>query len=94
MANEFRLPDIGEGLTEAEVISWLVAVGDEVVVDQNVVEVETDKAVVEIPIPYAGTVLSLGASEGEVVKVGEVLIVIGEAGEVNRRGDGREISHR
>jgi pyruvate dehydrogenase E2 component (dihydrolipoamide acetyltransferase) len=82
MAREFRLPDIGEGLAEAEIIAWLVSVGDEVAADQNVVEVETDKAVVEIPIPYAGTVLHLGAAEGEVVEVGSVLIVVGAAGEV------------
>ncbi len=81
MAHEFRLPDIGEGLTEAEVVSWLIAVGDTVEIDQNVVEVETDKAVVEIPIPFAGTVLHLGAGEGEVIQVGEVLIVVGEEGE-------------
>ena len=87
MAREFRLPDIGEGLAEAEIVSWLVAVGDEVVADQNVVEVETDKAVVEIPIPYAGTVLHLGATEGEVVEVGSVLIVVGAPDEVYGDGD-------
>lgn len=87
MAREFRLPDIGEGLAEAEIVSWLVAVGDEVVADQNVVEVETDKAVVEIPIPYAGTVLHLGATEGEVVEVGSVLIVVGAPDEVYGAGD-------
>jgi pyruvate dehydrogenase E2 component (dihydrolipoamide acetyltransferase) len=79
--NEFRLPDIGEGLTEAEVVRWVVAVGEPVGVDETVVEVETDKAVVEIPSPFAGVVLHHGAAEGEVVAVGEVLVVIGEAGE-------------
>ncbi len=78
MAHEFRLPDIGEGLTEAEVVRWLVGVGDRVEVDETVVEVETDKAVVEIPSPFGGVVLHHGAAEGEVVAVGEVLVVIGE----------------
>ncbi|MFQ5522910.1 MAG: dihydrolipoamide acetyltransferase family protein [Acidimicrobiia bacterium] len=81
MAREFRLPDIGEGLTEAEIIRWLVGEGDEVEVDQPVVEVETDKAVVEIPSPYAGVVLRHGGAEGETINVGDVLVVIGEEGE-------------
>lgn len=81
MAREFRLPDIGEGLTEAEVVRWLVPVGEPVVMDQPVVEVETDKAVVEIPCPFAGVVLHHGAAEGEVVEVGEILVVVGEEGE-------------
>jgi pyruvate dehydrogenase E2 component (dihydrolipoamide acetyltransferase) len=82
MAYEFLLPDIGEGLTEAEVVRWLVGVGDPVGVDQPVVEVETDKAVVEIPAPRAGVVLSHGAEAGETVAVGSVLVVIGDAGEI------------
>jgi len=81
MAREFLLPDIGEGLTEAEVVRWLIPVGGEVKVDQPVVEVETDKAVVDIPSPYAGTVIHHGAAEGGTVLVGEVLLVIGEPGE-------------
>lgn len=81
MAREFRLPDIGEGLTEAEIVRWLVAVGEEVQEDQPIVEVETDKAVVEIPSPYAGVVISHGGAEGEVIEVGEVLVTIGEPGE-------------
>jgi pyruvate dehydrogenase E2 component (dihydrolipoamide acetyltransferase) len=82
VAREFRLPDIGEGLTEAEIIRWLVAVGEPVEADQPIVEVETDKAVVEIPSPYAGVVISHGGAEGDVVEVGEVLVTIGEPGEV------------
>ncbi len=78
MAREFLLPDIGEGLTEAEIVRWLVAEGDSVDADQPVVEVETDKAVVEIPSPFAGVVLSHGGAEGEVIEVGSVLVVIGE----------------
>lgn len=77
MAYEFRLPDIGEGLAEAEIVEWRVAVGDEVAMDDVVVEVETDKAVVEIPIPVGGTVLHLGGAAGDVMEVGAVLVVIG-----------------
>ena len=82
MINEFRLPDIGEGLTDAEVVAWHVAVGDDVTVDQLLVEVETAKAIVEITSPYAGAVLHLGAAAGEEVAVGEILLVIGDPGEV------------
>jgi len=81
LAREFRLPDIGEGLTQAEIVRWLVAVGDGVEADQPIVEVETDKAVVEIPSPYAGVVISHGGVEGDVIEVGEVLVTIGEPGE-------------
>ncbi|MEX1126263.1 MAG: biotin/lipoyl-containing protein, partial [Acidimicrobiia bacterium] len=81
MAKEFRLPDIGEGLTEAEIVRWLVPEGERVEADQPVVEVETDKAVVEIPSPYAGIVLQHGGAEGETLAVGSVLVVIGEPGE-------------
>ena len=82
MAREFLLPDIGEGLTEAEIVRWLVPEGGKVEADQPVVEVETDKAVVEIPSPYAGVVLRHGGAEGETIQVGSVLVVIGEEGEV------------
>ncbi len=81
MAHEFRLPDIGEGLTEAEIVRWLVDVGEEVAADQPIVEVETDKAVVEIPSPYAGTVLEHGGAAGDVIAVGSVLVVVGDATE-------------
>lgn len=81
MAREFRLPDIGEGLTEAEIVRWLVPVGGSVGIDETVVEVETDKAVVEIPSPYAGVVLHHGGAQGEIVEVGEILVVVGEEGE-------------
>lgn len=81
MAHRFLLPDIGEGLVEAEIVSWHVAVGDVVAVDQVIVEVETAKSLVDIPSPFAGTVLSLGGDAGDVVEVGDMLIVIGEPGE-------------
>jgi 2-oxoisovalerate dehydrogenase E2 component (dihydrolipoyl transacylase) len=75
----FRLPDLGEGLTEAEVLGWKVAVGDTVHVDQVVIEVETAKAAVEVPVPFEGTVLKLFAEAGSVVSVGEPLIAVGAA---------------
>ncbi|MEV3981160.1 dihydrolipoamide acetyltransferase family protein [Nonomuraea sp. NPDC049758] len=75
----FRLPDLGEGLTEAEIVEWKVAVGDTVEIDQIVVEVETAKAAVEVPVPYAGTVLRLHAEAGAVVAVGEPLIEVGDS---------------
>jgi len=81
VAQEFRLPDIGEGLTEAEIVRWLVEEGERVEADQPVVEVETDKAVVEIPSPYAGIVLKHGGAPGDVIEVGSVLLVVGEADE-------------
>jgi pyruvate/2-oxoglutarate dehydrogenase complex dihydrolipoamide acyltransferase (E2) component len=77
---EFRLPDIGEGLTEAEIVSWMVAVGDAVKEDQAIVAIETDKAVVEMPAPATGIVVRLGGQPGDVIKVGEVLVVIDDGG--------------
>lgn len=73
---DFLLPDLGEGLTEAELISWHVRVGDRVDVDQNVAEVETAKAVVEVPIPFGGRVSALHAEPGAVVPVGAPLITV------------------
>ena len=81
MAYEFRLPDLGEGLTEAEIARWLVAEGDEIREDQPLVEVQTDKTTVEIPSPRGGTVLKVLVGEGDVAPVGAVLVVIGEEGE-------------
>jgi len=82
MAKEFKFPDVGEGITEGEVVRWLVKEGDEVKVDQALSEIETDKAIVEIPSPYAGTILKLHFKEKDIVKVGQVLVTIGEKGEV------------
>jgi pyruvate dehydrogenase E2 component (dihydrolipoamide acetyltransferase) len=73
---EFKLPDIGEGLAEAEVAKWLVKVGDSVVEDQPVLEMMTDKAAVELPSPGAGVVVEQRVAEGEVVKIGAVLYVL------------------
>ncbi|MGO3180321.1 MAG: dihydrolipoamide acetyltransferase family protein [Brevibacterium linens] len=76
---EFILPDLGEGLTEAELISWKVEIGDEVHVDQMVVEVESAKSVVELPCPYAGRIVSLHANTGDTVSAGQVLLSVAEA---------------
>ena len=81
MAHSFKLPDLGEGLTEGEVARWLVSEGQAVAEDDPLVEIQTDKATVEIPSPYAGTVLRIFVSEGEIAPVGAVLVVIGEPGE-------------
>jgi len=84
----FRLPDLGEGLTGAEVLEWKVAVGDRVAVDQVVVEVETAKAAVEVPCPYAGRVVALHGEPGEHLAVGDPLLSVaptGDADETYRR---------
>jgi pyruvate dehydrogenase E2 component (dihydrolipoamide acetyltransferase) len=81
MAKEFRFPDVGEGITEGEVVRWLVKEGDEIKADETLAEIETDKAVVEMPSPYSGTVLKLHFKEKDLIKVGEVLVTIGEKGE-------------
>jgi 2-oxoisovalerate dehydrogenase E2 component (dihydrolipoyl transacylase) len=76
----FLLPDLGEGLTEAEIVRWLVAEGDEVTVDQPVVEVETSKSIVEVPTPYAGRVANLHGREGDTLLVGTPLISVDSTG--------------
>src|SRR5256885_4274689 len=74
---EFKLPDLGEGLTEGEIARWLVSEGQEIGEDDPVVEIQTDKTTVEIPSPAAGTVTRILVEEGKVVPVGTVLVVIG-----------------
>ncbi|HEU4941963.1 MAG TPA: dihydrolipoamide acetyltransferase family protein [Gaiellaceae bacterium] len=78
MAYEFKLPDLGEGLTEGEIARWLVQEGQEIAEDDPLVEVQTDKTTVEIPSPAAGKVASILVEEGKVVPVGTVLVVIGD----------------
>ena len=87
MASEIRLPEIGEGTVEGEIIKWLVAEGEAVEEDTPLVEVMTDKATVEIPAPFPGTVLELRAKEGEVVNVGAVILLIDNGSDV----DGNEL---
>ncbi|MEX1909297.1 2-oxo acid dehydrogenase subunit E2 [Janibacter sp. Y6] len=78
---KFNLPDPGEGLNEADLVTWRVAVGDEVKVNDMVVEVETAKSLVELPIPFAGRVVELLAAEGDTVDVGAPIIVVDTGGE-------------
>ena len=88
--NTFRLPDPGEGLVEAEIVSWRVAVGDEVKINDILLEVETSKSVVELPTPFAGTVTALLVNEGDTVDVGTPIVSIDDgiaAG--SAAGDGR-----
>ncbi|GAA3222678.1 dihydrolipoamide acetyltransferase family protein [Oerskovia jenensis] len=73
---QFKLPDAGEGLTEAEIVQWHVSVGDEVTVNQTIVEIETAKSLVELPSPYTGVVTELLAAEGDTVEVGVPIIVV------------------
>jgi pyruvate/2-oxoglutarate dehydrogenase complex dihydrolipoamide acyltransferase (E2) component len=80
MAYEFKLPDLGEGLTEGEIARWLVSEGDEISEDQPLVEIQTDKTTVEIPSPAAGKVTRILVEEGKTVPVGTVLVVIGGDG--------------
>jgi pyruvate dehydrogenase E2 component (dihydrolipoamide acetyltransferase) len=81
MAQTFRFPDVGEGISEGEVVRWLVTEGDAVRIDQPLAEIETDKAVVEMPSPFAGTVLKIHAGEKALIKVGAPLVTIGAPGE-------------
>lgn len=89
MIAEFKLPDLGEGLTESEIVSWAVTVGDTVTLNQVLGEVETAKAVVELPSPYSGTVTAIAHSPGTVVEVGDVIIAfdVPDAAGSNHDGD-------
>jgi pyruvate dehydrogenase E2 component (dihydrolipoamide acetyltransferase) len=85
VAYEFKLPDLGEGLTEGEIARWLVVEGQELAEDDPLVEIQTDKTTVEIPSPAAGKVARILVAEGDVVPVGTVLVVIGENGAADRQ---------
>jgi pyruvate dehydrogenase E2 component (dihydrolipoamide acetyltransferase) len=84
MPKEFRFPDVGEGIAEGEIVKWLVKAGDRVKQDQPLIQVETDKAVVDLPSPYAGTVVDLHGKEGDIIKVGDVLVTIAENDEAQK----------
>lgn len=90
MAFEFKLPDIGEGIHEGEIVKWFVKEGDEVEEDDTLCEVQNDKAVVEIPSPVAGTVKELKVEEGEVAIVGDVIIVIDDGSEEAPKSESTE----
>jgi pyruvate dehydrogenase E2 component (dihydrolipoamide acetyltransferase) len=87
VAYEFKLPDLGEGLTEGEIARWLVQVGQEIREDDPLVEIATDKTTVEIPSPAAGVVSQILVEEGDVVPVGTVIVVIGGEGQVQARDE-------
>ncbi|MGN4164507.1 biotin/lipoyl-containing protein, partial [Streptomyces sp. NEAU-PBA10] len=87
---EFTLPDLGEGLTEAEVVRWLVEVGEVVAVDQPVVEVETAKAMVEVPCPYGGVVTARYGAEGEELAVGAPLLTVAVGADASAPAGGAE----
>ena len=81
MASVFKLPAVGDTMVEGEIVEWLVEVGDTVELDQAICSIETDKSVVEMTTPFRGTVLALGGEPGDLIEVGEPLIVVGEPGE-------------
>ena len=100
MPRQFTLPDLGEGLEEAEIVAWLVNEGDHVVANQPLVSVETDKAVVEIPSPWSGTIARRFGAKGDLIKVGAALVEFSEGaeadtgtivGEVQRSEPAREV---
>src|SRR3989344_4905890 len=78
---EFKFPDVGEGIVEGEIVEWLVKEGDVVKQDQAIARIETDKAVVDIPSPVEGKIKKINFKKGEIVKVGEVLVVIDDGKE-------------
>src|SRR5215210_8578038 len=82
---EFRLPDPGEGLVEADIVTWRVGVGDTVQLNDIVVEVETSKSLVELPSPYAGTVRELLVAEGDTVEVGAPIIAIDDGADAEEQ---------
>ncbi|MEU7890082.1 dihydrolipoamide acetyltransferase family protein [Microbispora bryophytorum] len=94
MLREFRLPDVGEGLTEAEIVRWHVAPGDSVKINQTIVEIETAKAVVELPCPYEGTVSALMAGEGQTVDVGAPIIAVEDGAGGDGAGGGGAVAGR
>ena len=92
---EFKLPDLGEGMHEAEIARWLVKPGDTIKLDQPMVEVETDKALVEIPSPVSGRISDIRVQVGQVAKVGEVLVVFethGDRSSTNDSGSSKSVT--
>ena len=91
---EYLLPDVGEGLTEAEIVAWKVKVGDVIAVNDIVVEIETAKSIVELPSPYAGTVTAILVEEGETVAVGTPIIAVGDPSETGAAPAARPAGRR
>src|SRR6266581_1122223 len=84
MMYEFKLADLGEGMHEAEIVQWLIDVGDTAKLDQAIAKVETDKAVVELPAPVAGRVSEIRVKDGQTAKVGDVLVIFETSTAANR----------
>ena len=82
MPTDFKFPDIGEGITEGEIVKWQVKEGDRVEQHQTIASIETDKAIADIPSPRSGVILKIHHKEGDIIKVGETLVTIGEPGEI------------
>lgn len=91
--SDFTLPDVGEGLTEAEIVSWKVKPGDPVAMNQVLVEIETAKSLVELPSPFVGTVSALLVEEGQTVEVGTPIITVSDGGESAQSSEVRELEH-
>ncbi len=87
MAFQFKLPDIGEGIAEGEIVKWFVKAGDTINEDDTLLEVQNDKSVEEIPSPVTGTVKSIVVPEGTVANVGDVLVEIDAPGHEDNEGD-------
>ena len=85
MAYQFKLPDIGEGIAEGEIVKWFVKAGDTINEDDSLLEVQNDKSVEEIPSPVTGTVKNIVVPEGTVANVGDVLIEIDAPGQQHRQ---------
>src|SRR3989344_2361994 len=79
MVYEFKFPDVGEGITEGEIVKWLIKEGQQVKENDNIAQVETDKAVVDIPTPKSGKIIKLHFKEGDTIKVGETLVTIDDS---------------
>ncbi|MDQ2697477.1 MAG: 2-oxo acid dehydrogenase subunit E2, partial [Actinomycetota bacterium] len=88
MIKDFPLPDLGEGLTESEIVAWRVSVGDRVELNQIIADIETAKAVVELPSPYTGVITALHAQEGETVDVGAPLFSCDTGGDAGGAAGG------
>jgi pyruvate dehydrogenase E2 component (dihydrolipoamide acetyltransferase) len=94
MLREFKFPDVGEGIAEGEIVRWLVKEGDRVTEDQDLVEVETDKAVITLHSPFTGTIERLYGKEGDVVKVGDMLTVVRDTQNIKDDGSAARLSER
>src|SRR5436190_14739534 len=94
MPREFRFPDLGEGIAEGELVKWLVKEGDLIREDQDVAEIETDKALVSIPSPVAGKIQKLNYKEGDRIPVGSILMTLGDGAESSLASEAKPSSNK